>query len=206
MGPCIEGQAETFRIKTFDPVKTKICLTAVVCGLVIHLNGYSQWKAGIEQYFYTHAPLAEPIVPMIHVESANNFYAELRYNYEEAKTISFFAGKSFAGGNNLAYNITPMAGYSTGRFAGLSFAVNANAEWKRIFLSSQTQYSWSLARADSITGKSRAGSFFFSWSEAGYTFGENFFAGLSAQFTRQAGVTSIEPGKSVFPVVCFQSF
>lgn len=57
------------------------------------------------------------------------------------KRFPFFFGKSVKGGRELAYNLSPMAGYSFGRFTGLSAALNGELEWKSLYLSSQTQYS-----------------------------------------------------------------
>jgi len=160
----------------------------------MHLSSAAQWKAGIEQYFYTHTPLSHAFVPIVHLQSPANFYAELRYNYEEAKTISLYAGRTFSGGNGLEYKITPMVGYSTGRFTGLSFASNAEAGWKNFFVSSQTQYSMSVRKKDSVTVKRNGDNFFYSWSELGYDFNDHFFAGISMQYTRQAGENTFEPG------------
>ena len=87
-----------------------------------------------------------------------------------------------------------MAGYSTGRFTGLSLAINTDAEWKKIFLSSQTQYSLSIKKNDSLIIKKNADNFFFSWSELGYNFSDHFFAGLAMQYTCQAGENDFKPG------------
>ena len=125
----------------------------MICGIAIHFSVAAQWKAGIEQYFYTHVPFSEAFVPVAHIESSNNFYAELRYNYEDAKTLSLYIGKTLTGGNNLEYTITPMLGYSTGQFTGISFAANTDAGWKKFFLSSQTQYSITIKKSDSLAIK-----------------------------------------------------
>jgi hypothetical protein len=162
--------------------------------MMMHYNAATQWKAGIAQYIYTGTPLAEAIVPVCFIQSDNNWYAELRYNYEDAKTLSLYGGKTFSGGNGLEYTITPMAGFSTGRFTGVSFATNADAEWKNFFFSSQTQYSIAVKKNDSTAIKKNAENFFFSWSELGYNLGDHFFAGLAMQYTRQAGETNFEPG------------
>ena len=169
-------------------------LLAIACLLLIHYTAAAQWKAGIEQYVYTHTALSEAIVPVCHLQSADNFYAELRYNYEDIKTLSIYGGKTFSGGNRLRYDITPMAGFSTGRFTGISFAFNADLEWESFFISSQTQYSLTIKKKDSIAIKKNAGSFFFSWSELGYNFSRYFFAGLAMQYTRQKGKNDFKPG------------
>jgi hypothetical protein len=165
-----------------------------IWSMMIYHDAAAQWKSGIGLYSYTGMPLAEAIVPVFYLQSDNNWYAELRYNYEDAKTFSMYGGKTFSGGNNLEYTITPMAGFSSGRFTGVSFAINADAEWKKIFLSSQTQYSMSVKKNDSIAIKKSDESFFFSWTELGYNISDHFFAGLSMQYTRQTGENNFEPG------------
>ena len=174
--------------------KTNKCVLAIIGSMMMHHNGAAQWKAGIEQYVYTGMPVSEAIVPVCHIQSATNWYAELRYNYDEAKSLSLYGGKIFSGGNDLQYTITPMAGFSTGRFTGISFAFNAEMEWKNFFISSQTQYSMTVKKKDSMVVKKNTENFFFSWSELGYNFSNRFFAGLAMQYTRQTSENDFEPG------------
>ena len=150
------------------------------------LDVAAQWKAGIEQYKYIGTQSAGSVVPTIHIQSSNNWYAELRYNYEDAETLSLYGGKTFAGGSGLDYNITPMVGFSTGKFTGVSFAAKAETRWENFYLSSETQYSMAI--------KNNTTNFFFSWSELGYNISSNFFGGLAMQYTRQEGISNFEPG------------
>jgi hypothetical protein len=152
----------------------------------MQLNVSAQAKAGIEQYSYIGTQSAGAIVPSLHFQSPGNWYAELRYNYEDAQTISLYGGKIIEGGNDLEYSITPMIGFSAGLFTGISFATNAEAEWKNFYLSSQTQYSMAV--------KENCENFFFSWSELGYNVSRHFFAGLAMQYTGQKGIHDFEPG------------
>src|SRR5450432_2320385 len=97
------------------------------------VNCIGQSKIGIENYNYMGRANKNVIVPMIHIETKNNWYAELRYNYEEVQTLSAFLGKTFTGGKSFAYSITPMAGVSVGNFGGLSFAANMEIDWKNFY-------------------------------------------------------------------------
>lgn len=125
-------------------------------------------------------------MPVLHYQSKNGNYIELRYNYEDYKTASVFAGKRFSGGNNLQYEITPMVGLSAGIFTGYSLAGNFNASWKSFFVSVESQYS--------ISGTTASQDFFFNWSELGYNLHKNFFIGTSVQYTAGKGYSQIEPG------------
>jgi hypothetical protein len=158
----------------------------------VHADIQAQEKIGAELYYYYKTTPA--IQPLIHMQSANSWYAELRYNYEDAKTLSLYGGKTFSGGNYIQYTITPMAGLSTGRFTGVSLAFKGDLEWQDLFLSSQTQHSIAIRTNDSLAAKKNASNFSFSWSELGYNFSDHFFAGLAMQYSRQANENDFEPG------------
>lgn len=149
-------------------------------------TAFTQAKSGIENYSLLSQGKEYIRMPIIHYQTEKGIYTELRYNYEDVQTLSLFAGKTFAGGNVLKYSLTPMAGFSTGRFTGVSLATNGDIVWKNFYLSSQTQYSRS-------TKKSTA-DFIFSWSELGYSISDKYFGGIAIQYTRQQGKSDVEPG------------
>ena len=161
-------------------------LLLILVSLAMHHLAASQAKAGIEQYSYSGKPLSEAIVPVYHIQSENNWYGELRYNYEDAQTLSVYAGKTINGGNVLNFGITPLLGFSTGRFTGISVAINSEISWKQFYISSQSQYSRGI--------KGGSTDFLFNWSELGYTISPHFFSGLTMQYTRQSGQTVVESG------------
>ena len=183
------------------------CLRLLLLWLVLSFNSRAQSsKMVIENYNYLGQPGSGVVVPMIHFETKKNWYAELRYNYEDNQTISFFGGKTFKGGKDFEYSLTPLAGFSAGRFTGLSLGINTEIEWKNFYISSQTQNSFGTKR--------EIADFFFSWSELGYNISEHFFAGLAMQYTRQKDYTGFEPGfvagleikNFTFPVYVFSPF
>lgn len=149
-------------------------------------EAYAQSKLGVEQYQYLNQPGAGAVVPVLHFSSRNNWYAELRYNYEETGALSLFAGRSFSGGKSITYTMTPMIGFSTGGFTGISVALNTDIEWKDFYLSSQTQYSRDMNKNED--------NFFFNWSELGYSINEYFFTGIAAQYTRDHSGEEFHPG------------
>jgi hypothetical protein len=142
----------------------------------------------------------------MHFQAKNNWYAELRHNYEDVNTVSLFAGKAFTGGNEVTFSIIPLLGYSIGKFCGPSLALNTETEWKKLFFSSQNQYS--------ISTKVKKESFFFTWTEAGYSISEWLFTGITLQYTRLSAQNIFEPGllaglsfKNVsFPCYIFNPF
>ncbi len=125
-------------------------------------------------------------MPVGHFQSEKGLYAEFRYNYEDVRTFSLYGGKNFSGGKVMKYSATPMLGYSFGNFEGLSVAANTDLEWKSLYFSSQTQYSFST--------QTNADHFFFSWSEVGVSISEKIFAGFAMQYTGQRNETLTETG------------
>ncbi|MBL7741654.1 MAG: hypothetical protein JNK14_20715 [Chitinophagaceae bacterium] len=174
--------------------------------LVTAIDCEAQSKWVIENYNYPGKLFPACIVPMIHYETHNDWYAEVRYNYEETGTVSFFGGKTIRTTDETTFSITPLLGLSAGRFTGVSAAANTEVSWKRLYFSAQSQYS--------VAVNKNADNFFFNWSELAYQLFPFFFSGLTMQYTRQAGIQDIEPGmlagftfKNIsFPVYLFRPF
>jgi len=154
--------------------------------LLAAASAFAQAKSGIESYNYVRRDNSYLWMPVLHYQSAKGMYAEFRYNYEDVRTVSLFAGKNILVGKGGHMSITPMLGISIGNFKGISLASSADLEWKNWFFSSQMQYSISLSKPDP--------DFFFCWSEAGTSISSFFFTGLAFQYTRQAGLNDFEPG------------
>jgi hypothetical protein len=144
----------------------------------------SKWM--FENYNYIKQPGAAAFVPMLHFETKNNWYGELRYNYEDVRTISLFGGRTISGGKSVSYTLTPMFGVSAGQFTGLTSALNIDVEWRDFYVSVESQYSKTL--------KKDQADFFFNWSELGYSISEHVFTGLAVQYTREQDATYTEPG------------
>lgn len=136
----------------------------------------AQSKTGIENYGMLSSGEAYQWMPMIHHQGSKGFYAEMRYNYEAARTGSVYAGKSFSKDETLSWELTPMVGIVFGDYTGISAAINTSLEYKQFFLSGQTQYT--------LNNRNRQDHFFFNWSELGYQPVKWFYAGISAQFTQ----------------------
>ena len=150
------------------------------------VSAFSQAKSGLENYNYMSSGQAYSWMPVAHYQAKGGYYAELRYNYEDINTVSFYSGKTFFAGKAKQISITPMAGFAAGTFTGVSAACKAEAEEGIFFFSTEFQYSKDLKNAD--------GSFMFSWSEAGVSVFETGFMGAAMQTTFQNGEKLIEPG------------
>lgn len=178
----------------------------IVCLFVLFLNLQAQAKSGLESYNLLGRGGSYNWIPVLNYESQKGGYGEIRYNYEEQSTVSLFVGKKINAKGQAGISITPMLGVSAGQFSGFSPAVNTEAEMGQLFLSAQTQMS--------ISFSDRRKSFFFNWSEIGYSLFRGFNAGLAAQVTISGGETFFEPGllvgaewgKISIPVYFFRPF
>jgi len=173
----------------------------------MQLNTTAQSKSGIENYNFLSTKEPYVWMPVIHHVSKKGIYTELRYNYEELKTASVYAGKSFDKKGKLEYTITPMLGLVFGNFNGGSIALNIEATHKKTFVSMQTQYT--------ISNDNVKNNFFFNWTELGYQPLKWLYAGVSTQQTIQySGNVQSEYGmltgfiikKITIPVYAFSPF
>ena len=147
----------------------------------------SQTHGGVEQYYYSGSQGTSTIVPRVYYQNKKNWYAEVRYNYDEVGTLSVNAGKTFSKKGTVSYTITPLAGVVAGRLNGASLGVNAELDYKNLFFSSESQYTFS--------SESRYPDFLFNWSELGYQVTTRIYTGLALQMTRLYKTGNIcEPG------------
>ena len=185
-----------FSVTNRIPLTLPVSAIGLFVAVLITSNAQSQSKWVFEQYNYIRQPDASVFVPMVHFQTRNNWYGELRYNYEDVQTLSFFGGKTVNGGKSLTWSFTPIAGYSTGKFTGVSAGINNEAEWKDFYFSAQSQYS--------MATKKDIANFFFNWSEAGYSFSDFFYSGIAMQYTWQQQKSYLEPG--IVNGLCFRNF
>lgn len=153
----------------------KTCLI-IILSILMPPELSAQSKTGIEHYSMISSGKAYQWVPVVHHQGRKGFYAEMRYNYEAARTGSVYAGKSFSKDGALSWELTPIAGIVFGEYNGISMGLNTELEYKQFFLSGQTQYT--------LNKDSRVDHFIFNWSELGYQPVKWFYAGISAQFTQ----------------------
>lgn len=187
-------------------MKSKIIFISVY----IALSGATAFgQAGVEQYYYVQGKQPVEFVPIVSFATANNWYTEARYNYEERNTFSLYAGRKISGEHKrLMYTLTPIVGAVAGDFDGGSAGVNTTVELKKLFFSSQSQYTFSA--------HDPMDDFFFSWSEVGYELASWFYIGLSLQHTQMlhantalfehGAVIGFEFGRWNIPIYSFNTF
>jgi hypothetical protein len=141
----------------------------------IHHTGFVQSTTGIENYQYMGDRSGLNVVTVLHHLTRKSVYTELRYNYEELNTISAYLGKSLSVNDNADFSFSPMAGVVMGAYSGGSLALNTDFEHKRLFFSSQAQYTINTAHSTS--------NFFYNWSELGYYTLPWLYTGFTVQQT-----------------------
>lgn len=106
----------------------------------------------------------------------NRLHLEARYNYEELRTGSLWAGYNFRFGRRVEVQLTPMIGAVFGRINGVSPDLEASLTYKRLELAIASQY---VIQPSSISD-----SFYLAWPTLTYSVTQWLRAGLVAQRTQ----------------------
>jgi hypothetical protein len=133
----------------------------------------AQSHGGMEQYYSLSDNRTFSVVPLIHYETNTDWSVEGRYNYEAPQTMSVYAGKTFKHDGAISFVVNPIAGLVAGRFNGGSVGANIEVDYKGFMLSSQPQYTFSIA--------DNKENFIYSWSDFAYQASAGIAAGVSIQ-------------------------
>jgi hypothetical protein len=129
---------------------------------------------------------------------------EGRYNYEARASASAFVGWKFEGGDQIAWEITPLIGTLFGRARGVVPGFEAAVSWKSFDFYIEAEYVFDRQDSDA--------SYAYAWSELGWTPVEWLRVGLVGQRTRvvdndrtiQRGVLlQVFAGKATFSLYAF---
>jgi len=146
----------------------------------------AQGKSGVENYNQFSKGKQYLWMPVVHYQAKKGLYTEMRYNYDDIHTFSFYGGKEMTGGKHLEYTVIPMIGFSVGDFESIAAATKMEFGYHNLFMSAEIQYNHAL--------KNEQTSFFFTWPEIGVDISDFFFAGIAAQYTIDGNISSFEPG------------
>ena len=84
-------------------------------------------------------------------------HLEARYNYEALETGSTWIGYNFAGGEQMAWELTPMLGGVFGDTTGIAPGYKGSLSWWKLELYSEGEYVFDTSDSSE--------SFFYNWSE-----------------------------------------
>jgi hypothetical protein len=134
-----------------------------------------QWKFSAAGSYYA-MPADDDILIGVFRGDLGNLHLEARYNYEDLKTASLFAGWILSAGESFTIALTPMAGVAFGRTTGIVPALEASLGYGMFDFYGESEYLLDV--------NDRSGNFFYSWFELGIAPDDLFRAGLVAQRKR----------------------
>jgi hypothetical protein len=103
-------------------------------------------------------------------------HLEARYQYEALDSASFFVGRRFSFGGDVAAELVPMIGVVGGDIDGIAPGFSADLTWKDLGWYVESEYLVDLDESDD--------SFLYTWSELTYAATDWFSFGLVGQRTR----------------------
>lgn len=138
------------------------------------------WKFGVT-VFPTAVRNGENYTSAIATADRDWLHLEARTNYESVGARSAFVGVNFAGGGDLAWELTPIVGGVWGTTRGFVPGIEASLAWRRFDLYVEAEY---------VNDPGQSGdSYFYAWSELGFRPVEWIRLGVAGQRTRAYGVS-----------------
>ena len=119
----------------------------------------------------------------------NWLHLEARYNYENLRTGSLWAGYNFSWGKTWQFELTPMIGGVFGRTNGIAPGCEASLSWKKLTLSIDNEYVFDTT--------SKSGNFYYAWPQLTIAPVDWFHFGGVAQHTK-AFQTEIDVQRGFF--------
>jgi hypothetical protein len=146
----------------------------LVTGQEVEKSTPSPWNfnAEVNFYFFSNDFILLPILSA----DREKLHLEVRYNYEDIKTISGWIGYNFSGGNNFEYAVTPMIGGVVGLSRGIAPGLEFALGFKGFELYSESEYLIDPANTQN--------NFYYNWSDLTYLITDWLGVGISGQHTR----------------------
>jgi hypothetical protein len=133
------------------------------------------WGFGITAY-PTAVRGGENYTSAIAVADRGPLHLEARVNYESVGARSAFVGWTFAGGENVTWELTPLLGGAWGDTQAFIPAAEASVAWGRLDFYIEAEYVRDSGARDD--------SYFYAWSELGFRPVEWLRFGIAGQRTR----------------------
>jgi len=133
------------------------------------------WSFSVSAYTYIVPDSREYVQPTFAADRGW-LHLEARYNYEDLETGSVWLGYNFGGGDQLAWEFTPMLGGVFGHTTGMAPGYKGTLSWWKLELYTEGEYVFD-------TGDS-SDNFFYTWSELALAPVDWFRFGLVVQRTK----------------------
>jgi hypothetical protein len=134
------------------------------------------WDLSTELYFY-YLPDEDSYLLPILCADRDRLHLEARYNYEDFRSLSFFAGRTFGVGEELQLEVIPMLGGVFGKTLGVIPALEMDLAYRKLELYSEAEYAFDL--------RDSQGNFFYNWAELSYSPWEWLQLGITSQQTKE---------------------
>jgi hypothetical protein len=135
----------------------------------------TSWAFGLSGALYLLPEDEDFLQPTLRADRGK-LHLEARYNYEDRNSVSFFAGASFAWGDELEFTLTPMLGGLAGDTDGIVPAFETSLTYRKLEAYAEAEYVFDLGDS--------SGHYFYMWSELSLWPTEWLRAGLVTQRTR----------------------
>jgi len=133
------------------------------------------WEFGVTAY-PTIVRNGENFTSAIAVADRGALHLEARYNYESVGSRSAFVGWTFSGGETVTWELTPLAGGAWGDTRAFVPGLEASVAWKRLDVYVEAEYVRDSGERDD--------SYFYAWTELGFSPVEWLRLGIAGQRTR----------------------
>ena len=133
------------------------------------------WAFSSSAYYYL-VPDEKNTLSLIGYADHKSLHFEGRYNYEDHKTGSLFAGWRFEGGSKFVFGATPMIGLVFGNTNGTGAGLELDAAYGIFDFYSETEYIVDFSGTEN--------NFLYTWGEIGVSPFDRFRTGISYQRTK----------------------
>jgi hypothetical protein len=148
----------------------------------------SRWAFTTTGYYYF-IPEENNVFTLISYADHKKLHLEARYNYEDEKTLSLFAGWRFQTNGKVQFGATPMVGLAVGNTKGLVPGIELEMRYWKLDYYSETEAV--------VDFSAKQYEFFYLWGELGFNPIESFRTGAVIQKTKLYQ-SEIEIQKGIF--------
>lgn len=152
-----------------------VALLACAASAAFAVDDERAWEFGVTAY-PTIVRGGENYTSAIAVADRGPLHFEARYNYESIGARSAFVGWTFSGGDTLAWELTPLLGGAWGDVRAFVPGFEATVAWKQLDLYVEAEYVRDSGE--------REASYFYAWTELGFTPVEWLRLGVAGQRNR----------------------
>jgi len=133
------------------------------------------WSGEIDANVYLHVEDGDFVMPVVRADRGS-LHLEGRFQYENRRTFSAWAGWTFEAGTSVHLEVVPMAGLIVGRTNGVAPGLEISLSWKTLELYSEGEYVFDV--------EGRENDYFYNWSQLTWQACPWLGVGLATQRTR----------------------